>query len=311
MPPKSDDAISSLTYTGPLVIPKLFHKEWDGDRVIYHELPEKIPDLTATAFDYTACWGVDKAHDSGPRIDCSGSITMTAKSSTSVSSESSTMRWVNSSSTTGASINDIDSSNLEEIDRLPIITTDHISEPVVKPLLKPDFIKTYADLDYAQVNDFNSLISQAIAELNKLYRGKDTKEMNNVLVAKKLPTEEKKDEDKKVIMPGIGSGFQYAVDHIVINPPALIVFWKDKTKTIVKCSEGETFNPYYGFCAALAKKVYGCNSRVNKIVKDASLEYDKMQAKKAAIATKKENKVEIKKDKPTKTKTAKKGTAKK
>lgn len=325
MPPKSDDVIGSLTYVGPLIKPKMFYKDTDDDKIIYRELPEKIPELSADdviaqTFDYTSCWGMPtKADDSGLRIDCSGSITMATKSSTSISSGSSAMRLVTSSSTTGASINDIDSSNLEEINRLPLITTDHISEPVIKPLFtKPDFIDTAIDAGQSRFNEFHDLISKAIAELNELYRGKDTKKMNNVLVAKKLPTEEKKDEDKKIIiiMPGIGSGFQYAVDRIVINPPALVVFWKDKTKTIVKCSKGETFNPYYGFCAALAKKVYGCNSRVNNIVKDATLEYNKMQTKKAASVAKKENKVENEKDKPvkklqTKTKTAKKGTAKK
>ena len=56
------------------------------------------------------------------------------------------------------------------------------------------------------------------------------------------------------------------VDHIIYNNPATIVFWKDGTKTVVKCMEGTTFNPYYGFVCALAKKVYGSNSLINRIV---------------------------------------------
>lgn len=53
---------------------------------------------------------------------------------------------------------------------------------------------------------------------------------------------------------------------IIYSNPATIVFWGDGTKTVVKVSDKENFNPYYGFCAALAKKVYGNNSLVNKIV---------------------------------------------
>ena len=56
------------------------------------------------------------------------------------------------------------------------------------------------------------------------------------------------------------------VKRVVFNDPATIIFWADGEKTVVKCSEGETFNPYMGFCAAVAKRVYGNNSRVRKIV---------------------------------------------
>jgi len=57
------------------------------------------------------------------------------------------------------------------------------------------------------------------------------------------------------------------VDRILCNDPATIVFWKDGTKTIVKRMEEEEMNPYTAFCAALAKKIYGSNSRVRKIVR--------------------------------------------
>jgi hypothetical protein len=58
----------------------------------------------------------------------------------------------------------------------------------------------------------------------------------------------------------------FKVERIIFNDPATIVFWKDGTKTVVKCSDGETFNPYYGFCAAVTKKALGNNSRIRKTV---------------------------------------------
>lgn len=58
----------------------------------------------------------------------------------------------------------------------------------------------------------------------------------------------------------------YKVKRIIYNDPATIVFWSDNTKTVVKRGPTETFNKYTAFCAALAKKMYGNNSRVNKIV---------------------------------------------
>jgi len=58
------------------------------------------------------------------------------------------------------------------------------------------------------------------------------------------------------------------VQRVIFNDPATIIFWMDGTKTVVQCSGNEPFNPYYGFCAAVAKRVYGNNSRVQKIVKN-------------------------------------------
>ena len=56
-------------------------------------------------------------------------------------------------------------------------------------------------------------------------------------------------------------------DKIIYNDPAMIVYWTDGLKTVVKRSENEPENKYAAFCAALAKKIYGNNSRVNRIVK--------------------------------------------
>ena len=55
---------------------------------------------------------------------------------------------------------------------------------------------------------------------------------------------------------------------VIFNDPATIVFWKDGTKTIVKCMNGEKFDEYSGFTAALAKKIFGSSNVVKKIVKN-------------------------------------------
>ena len=55
---------------------------------------------------------------------------------------------------------------------------------------------------------------------------------------------------------------------IIYNGPATIVFWMDGSKTVVKCAEMDHYNRYNAFCAALAKKLFGSNSKVNRIVKN-------------------------------------------
>lgn len=45
--------------------------------------------------------------------------------------------------------------------------------------------------------------------------------------------------------------------NVIFNPPATIVMWNDNTKTVVKCMEGEEFNPEVGLAMCFCKKVMG------------------------------------------------------
>lgn len=56
------------------------------------------------------------------------------------------------------------------------------------------------------------------------------------------------------------------VSKIIFNPPATIVFWEDGTKTVVKCAAEDEFSEYYGFLAALGKKVYENNNQIKKLI---------------------------------------------
>ena len=85
------------------------------------------------------------------------------------------------------------------------------------------------------------------------------------------------------------------IDKVIFNNPATIIYWeswhyeneKDKDgndvldengkvkkihvqdKTVVKCAPGEPFSKYNGFCAAAAKRLFGTNSMVSRIVSEA------------------------------------------
>ena len=59
-------------------------------------------------------------------------------------------------------------------------------------------------------------------------------------------------------------------DRIIFNPPATIVFWKDGTKTVVKCAEGEKFDPYTGFCYAFTEHFLGSISHIKKLCQKSS-----------------------------------------
>lgn len=49
------------------------------------------------------------------------------------------------------------------------------------------------------------------------------------------------------------------IDKVVFSDPATIVFWKDGTKTVTKCSKGDTFNKETGLAMCIIRKL--CNNK--------------------------------------------------
>lgn len=67
---------------------------------------------------------------------------------------------------------------------------------------------------------------------------------------------------------GIGSSCIPEIKNVIFNDPATIVFWEDGTKTVVKCQDGDEFDPEKGLAMAIAKKAYGNKgSYCNKLKK--------------------------------------------
>ena len=61
------------------------------------------------------------------------------------------------------------------------------------------------------------------------------------------------------------NGFE--IKDVKFNGPATIVFWQDGTKTVVKCSEGDTFDQEKGLAMAMIKKMNGNDNTYHKIFK--------------------------------------------
>lgn len=61
---------------------------------------------------------------------------------------------------------------------------------------------------------------------------------------------------------------------------ATIVFWNDGTKTVVKRGKNDQDSDYDAFTAALAIKIFGSNTAVNKIVKGTTKQYKKKRKEK-------------------------------
>ena len=69
------------------------------------------------------------------------------------------------------------------------------------------------------------------------------------------------------------SYFWPEVKKVIFNEPATIVYWKDGTKTVVKCQKGDYFDLEKGFAMAFLKKCWGnkgnFNDNLRKIMKEA------------------------------------------
>lgn len=57
------------------------------------------------------------------------------------------------------------------------------------------------------------------------------------------------------------------IDYVIYHNPATIVYWKDGTRTVVKCSENDDWDPEKGLAMAIVKKSLGNRGSFNTIMK--------------------------------------------
>lgn len=84
----------------------------------------------------------------------------------------------------------------------------------------------------------------------------------------KVTSKEITSEGLKITVTAVDN---FTLKKIIINGPATIFFWKDGSKTIVKCMEGDKYDLYTAFCIALTKKRVGSNSKIKSILKKAEI----------------------------------------
>lgn len=73
------------------------------------------------------------------------------------------------------------------------------------------------------------------------------------------------------------------IKEVVFNDDTTVVIWADGKKTIVHCGEGETFDRYTGFMAAICKRMFGGTTTAKKFMNSIDKQYqDKLKAEKEA-----------------------------
>ena len=66
------------------------------------------------------------------------------------------------------------------------------------------------------------------------------------------------------VMPLHKSVLTSTIKDVIFNPPATIIIWNDRTKSVVKCQNGEPFDAEKGFALAYLKKLLGNDNTFNK-----------------------------------------------
>ena len=72
---------------------------------------------------------------------------------------------------------------------------------------------------------------------------------------------------------------RFSIKDVIFNDPATIVFWADGEKTVVKCQNGEKFDPEKGLAMAIAKKLYGGKHEYYEVFAKHVGRYNKKQKK--------------------------------
>lgn len=80
--------------------------------------------------------------------------------------------------------------------------------------------------------------------------------MGSIPFDERLSTIEAHNELLKILSGNASNGI-CEIEKVVFNEPATIILWKDGTKTIVKCQEGDTYDPEKGMAMAICKKALG------------------------------------------------------
>lgn len=93
-----------------------------------------------------------------------------------------------------------------------------------------------------------------------------TKELNTITLKKKNKRENEMPVEKKStiryngytsVSTSASSISIPAIKKVIFNDPATIVLWTDESKTVVKCQDGDIYDPEKGLAMAISKKALG------------------------------------------------------
>lgn len=134
------------------------------------------------------------------------------------------------------------------------------------------------DMDISFVNELDEKFKKATdTELSRIYRTYGIPDSDVIRMMSEDYIDHKSVQEQLNIF-NRRYKMKYNIKKVIFHAPATIVYWQDGSKTVVKCSEKELFDPEKGLAMAICKKVLGTNdskSNYNDIFKRWIPEEDK------------------------------------
>ena len=129
-----------------------------------------------------------------------------------------------------------------------------IGSDVWNKIIKSDSIKTNVVncIDSLNYKIFDIEVTISTKELNTITLRKKDKRRNEMPVERKSMNSHvyyASVTAKSVSVP--------AIKKVIFNYPATIVLWSDGSKTVVKCQDGDIYDPEKGLAMAISKKALG------------------------------------------------------
>ena len=129
-----------------------------------------------------------------------------------------------------------------------------IGSDVWNKIIKSDSIKTNVVncIDSLNYKIFDIEVTISTKELNTITLRKKDKRRNEMPVERKSTSSRvyyAATTAKSVSVPSIKK--------VIFNYPATIVLWSDGSKTVVKCQDGDIYDPEKGLAMAISKKALG------------------------------------------------------
>ena len=142
---------------------------------------------------------------------------------------------------------------------------DSISESPGKGIEEMEIAKRTLNAFYGNKNIFASQCfnSACLEKSSKTQTWKEFCEEENKRRIKDLEKESKRLKEENCITNDIYTAkeavkiMRNSIKKIIFNDPATIIIWGNGDKTIVKCGEGETYDPEKGMAMAIAKHFLG------------------------------------------------------
>lgn len=143
-------------------------------------------------------------------------------------------------------------------------------ELIVEGYTEGDRIKCSWRLDERYLSGFfeGKYLSESFA---KKYLAYQAAEIYTGLVKAKREKDDRIDAMKYSLVlasPFFAQSKNPKIQRAIFNNPATIVYWTDGTKTVVKCSDGDTYSKESGLAMCFMKKMHGNDNRYHKVFKE-------------------------------------------